>query len=213
MSKIKPFVVIAAIGAVLAVVAFLVMRVGCREEQIGRALQLGDVAGIPPGWHQASVVVAPVVENPFRKSIAGKKTEKLPPGSELVEVKTPTGEIVQIAILPGGEVIVPDGYEATVYKKPPSVFAFEARPWIGAGAAGTVTGITPAGAAGVDVVRAFRFHGGPGVVASRDNVAGVVAGAYNPWRNVDVRVGGGYGTAGACAFVGVGVGIVKSGAP
>jgi hypothetical protein len=179
--------------------------------------------GVPAGWHQAGVVTAPAVENPFKKSPAGKKLEKFPPGSELVEVVTPSGETVQIAILPGGEVVVPDGYDATVYKKPAALVALEVRPWIGAGAEGYVTGIGVAAAAGCDVVRAWKFHGGPAAAVSweprladekpRVNVAGGLAGAFNLTRNIDARAAGMYGTAGAAAFVGVDIAIVKTAAP
>jgi hypothetical protein len=58
---------------------------------------------------------------------------------------------------------------------------------------------------GVDVIRTRRFHAGPGVVASSDNVAGVITGGVKLWRNVDGRVGGGYGLEGTTAFTEVSV--------
>jgi hypothetical protein len=122
-------------------------------------------------------------------------------------VETEGGEEVELGILPGGEVAVPEGqpHAVTVYHKPEPSVALELRPF--AGCCLSVDG--PAAVAGVDVVRAWRLHAGPGVAVSfpdRD-IPAVAAVGYNVWRNVDLRLAGGYGTAGGTAAVGVTVGI------
>ncbi len=67
----------------------------------------------------------------------------------------------------------------------------------------------PALLAGLDVVRAWRLHLGPGVALTLPDkdVAAVGAVGYSLWRNVDLRLAGGYGTAGGTAAVGVSLGI------
>lgn len=200
LKKIKPFLIIAAIAVVLAVFAVVFSRLSCREDQVGRALQLGDV--VPPGW------VAPPVETttPWphtKKNRADEVLKPFPPGSRVVEVD---GKQV-CAIMPGGEVVVPEGVNAVVYVKPPRSVAFEARPWVAFGASGSLTAIKPSGAAGLDVLRIKRAHIGLGACVDSGAVSALLVASYNPWRNLDVIAGGGYGTSGACAFAGVGLGI------
>lgn len=214
LKNVKWLAVFLAVVALAGVGVWIWAR-GCGDNRGIAAPASGSAKGTPAGWHQAAVVVAPRIENPWHPSEAGKKLKPFVAGTELVEVKTPSGETVQIAILPGGEVVVPDGYEATVYQKPGPLVDLEARPWIGAGLTGYPGGIGAGLGVGVDVVRAWRFHGGPAGVVSwrreagkpRVDVAGGLAGSYNLWRNVDARAVGMYGTAGAAAFVGVGLGI------
>jgi len=114
---------------------------------------------------------------------------------------------VHVGILSGGEVIVPEGVRAVIYEKLPAAIALEARPWVAGAAEGSPRGIDVAGAGGADIVWAWCFHAGPGIVVRRDNVAGVLTGGVKLWRNVDARVAGGYGFEGATAFVGVSIAI------
>jgi hypothetical protein len=104
-------------------------------------------------------------------------------------------------------VAVPEGqpHEVSVYYKPEPNVVFELRPFVGAGLS---TG-GPNVVAGIDVVRAWRLHAGAGAaVAFPDReVAAVGTLSYNVWRNVDVRLAGGYGTAGGFGAAGVSLAI------
>ena len=209
-----------AVLVIIAGAAYLYGR-GCHKNAVSSSVGIGgaSTSGAPPGWSVAPVEETPLIENPMKKSKAGKETEGLAPGSTKIKGTTAQGSEFEVVVGPGGEVYVPPGYDVTVYKKRPALFALEARPWLGAGAEGHAAGIAPAVASGLDVVRAGKFHGGPAGVVSwgrkdadakpKVNVAGGVAGGYNVTRNVDLRVGGLYGTAGAAAFVGVDIAIVK----
>jgi hypothetical protein len=161
----------------------------------------------PPGWgvvaeERTSSALQRL--NPLhRPTKADAVMRDWPAGSRVVHVETEGGERVELGILPGGEVAVPEGqpHDVTVYHKPEPAVALELRPFVGAGLS---TG-GPAVVAGVDVVRAWRLHLGPGVaVAFPDReVAAVGTLGYSVWRNVDARLAGGYGTAGGTAAVAV----------
>ncbi len=165
----------------------------------------------PPGWgvvaeERTSSALQRL--NPlYRPGEADEIMRDWPAGSRVVRIETEGGEEVEIGILPGGEVAVREGqpHSVTVYHKPEPAVALELRPFVGAGL--SIDG--PAVVAGVDVVRAWRLHLGPGVaVAFPDReVAAVGTLGVNLWRNVDVRLAGGYGTAGGTAAVGVSVGV------
>jgi hypothetical protein len=161
----------------------------------------------PPGW-----AVVPeerpssAVErfNPFhRPTRADEVLAAWPAGSRVVHVETEKGERVELGVLPGGEIAVPEGHghEVTVYYKPEPAASFEFRPFVGGG----LSNGGPNVMAGVDVVRAWRLHAGPAVAVDfpdRD-VSAVGAVGWNVWRNVDVRVAGGYGTGGGVVGVAV----------
>jgi hypothetical protein len=209
MGKVKRLTVILFIaflaGVFLAFGVWLWAR-GCGGSSPAPALG-SKPKGTPPGWTAAPAETTPLVENPFKPSTAGKKTKPLPAGSSVIEVPPSTTPTL-IGILPGGEVIVPQGVEGVVvYKKRLPLMALECRPWLGAGVEGHAAGIAPAAAVGLDVVRVGRVHGGPGGLASPRNVAALITGGVEIWRNVDGRVGGGFGTAGATAFAGVDIAI------
>ncbi len=161
----------------------------------------------PPGWRVADDVrTSSALQrlNPLhRPTEADVIMRDWPAGSRVVRIETEGGEEIELGILPGGEVAVPEGrpHAVTVYHKPERAVALELRPFVGAGL--SIDG--PAVVAGVDVVRAWRLHLGPGVaVAFPDReVAAVGSLGVNLWRNVDVRLAGGYGTAGGTAAVGV----------
>jgi hypothetical protein len=165
----------------------------------------------PPGWavvpEERTSSGLEKISPLHRASEADLVMRDWPAGSRVVRVETEGGEEVELGILPGGEVAVPEGqpHEVTVYYKPEPAVAFELRPFVGAGL-GTSG---PAVVAGVDVVRAWRLHAGGGVtVAFPDrDIAAVGTLSYNVWRNVDLCLVGGYGTAGGTAAVGVSVGV------
>jgi len=170
-----------------------------------------EAAQPPPGWRVAEEErTSSAVEklNPFhRPTEADEVMRGWPAGSRVVKIETEGGEEVELGILPGGEVAVPEGqpHKVTVYHKPEPTVALELRPFVGAGL-GTSG---PAVMAGVDVVRASRLHAGLGVaVAFPDkDVAAVGTVGCNVWRNVDLRLAGGYGTAGGVAAAGVSLAI------
>lgn len=127
----------------------------------------------------------------YRPSKADKALKGWPRGSRVVHVETEKGKRVEIGILPDGEVFVPEGqpHKVTVYHRPEAKVALEFRPFIGAGL-GT-NGVAAVG--GVDVLRAWRVHMGPGVAVNiKGKVAGVGAVGLNVWRNIDLK---GYGGA------------------
>jgi hypothetical protein len=198
--------------AAAAIAALLALRPLCTREGGPAFAPSGLQAAVPPpGW-----TVLPEERtssfaeefNPFhRPTRADEAMREWPAGSRLVHVETEGGEEVEIGIVPGGEVAAPEGrsYEVTVYHKPESAVALELRPFVGAGL-GTSG---PAVMGGVDVVRAWRFHLGPAVAVSLPDreVAAGGAVAYNLWRNVDLCLAGGYGTAGGFGAAGVTVAI------
>ena len=211
MKTLKRIALPALLVAVVIVAALLGRRLFIGGEGPARG-PVGSRAEVPPpGWavvpeERTSSAVDKL--NPFhRHSEADAIMRDWPAGSRVVKIETEGGEEVELGILPGGEVAVPEGqpYEVTVYYKSEPTVALELRPFVGAGLG---TG-GPAVMAGVDIVRAWRLHAGAGVAASfpERDVAAVGTLSYNVWRNVDVRLAGGYGTAGGTAAVGVSVGV------
>lgn len=194
-------IIVAVVGAALVVKWLLARREG------GVVAAGTEVEQPPPGWRvvdEERTSGALQRLNPFhRPAEADVIMRDWPAGSRVVHVETEGGERVELGILPGGEVAVPEGqpHAVTVYHKPDPAVALELRPFGGAGL-GTDG---PAVIAGVDVVRAWRLHAGPGLAVSLPDkeVAAVGAVGCSVWRNVDVRLAGGYGTAGGVAAVGV----------
>lgn len=168
-------------------------------------------AAPPPGWRtveEERTSGALQKLSPFhRPTKADVAMREWPAGSRVIRVETEGGEEVEVGILPGGEVAVPEGqpHKVTIYHKPEPAVALELRPFVGAG----LSTDGPALMAGVDVLRAWRLHLGPGVaVAFTDrDVAALGAAGVNLWRNVDLRLAGGYGTAGRVAAVGLSLAI------
>jgi hypothetical protein len=194
------------IAAAVIVAALVVRWLFARGEGDGAA-PARPAERPPPGWRvvdEERTAGALQRLNPFRRPAeADVVMRDWPAGSRVVRVETEGGEEVELGILPGGDVAVPEGqpHEVTVYYKPETALALELRPFVGAGL--SIDG--PAVMAGVDVVRAWRLHAGPGVaVAFPDReVAAIGAVGYNVWRNVDVTLAGGYGTAGGAVAAGV----------
>jgi hypothetical protein len=204
-------VALAALVVAALVAGALVARLVMGREGPAQA-PAGPRAEVPPpGWavipeERTSSAVEKL--NPLHRSTkADEVMRDWPAGSRLVRVETEGGEEVELGILPGGEVAVAEGqpHEVTVYYKPEPAAALELRPFVGAGL-GTSG---PAVMAGVDVARAWRLHAGVGVaVAFPDrDIAAVGTLSYNVWRNVDVCLAAGYGTAGGVAAAGVSVGL------
>jgi hypothetical protein len=158
---------------------------------------------VPPGW------VTPLMETtpwlPFKKNVASEYTAEFPPGSKVVVIRPAKGPEIEIGILPDGKIVVPEGVEAKIYVKRPALIEAQIRPFIGVGGVGPELGV--AVAAGIDVVRAWRVNIGVGCLISNEAVSGAAFAAYPLWRNVDLRVGGGYGSAGGVGFAGVTIGI------
>lgn len=200
----KPLIILAAIALLGAAGWFLLSR-GCGDRPVGTGINACPTeTGAPPGW------VTPPVEFTSRwphlkKTPADAKLRGWPAGSRLVEVAVPPGAAtVEVGILPDGEIVVPPGVAAVVYHKPPASIALELRPWLGAGVG--LGGLTAG--AGVDALRLWRVHVGAGLTYDyRRNVAGVLTTSYNVWRNVDLRVAGGYGTGDAAASALLTIGI------
>ena len=191
---------IAAVALLGVVVLIFLSCRGCGDRP-RPAESVSTATGAPPGWVATKTEdTSSTVEklNPLhRPTKADKKLKDWPAGSQLVEVTvTPGASTVEIGILPGGQVVVPAGVEAIIYRKPPANVVLELRPWLGGGAG--LGGLTAG--AGVDALRLWRVHLGAGVTYDqRENVAGVLTTSYNVGRNIDVRVAGGYGTGGATA--------------
>jgi len=211
MKNLKRVALPALLVVALIVAALLGLRLLIGGEGPARA-PAGPRAEVPPpGWAVAPEErTSSAVEklNPLhRPTEADVIMRDWPAGSRVVKVETEGGEEVELGILPGGEVAVPEGqpHKVTAYYKPEPAIALEMRPFVGAGL--SIDG--PAVMAGVDVVRAWRLHLGAGVAASfpDGDVAAVGAVGCSVWRNVDVRLAGGYGTAGGVAAVGVTVGV------
>ncbi len=206
MKLLKRLAVPLLIAAVVIVAALVIKWLFARGEGDGVA-PARPAERPPPGWRvvgEEPTAGALQRLNPFRRPAkADVVMRDWPAGSRVVKVETEGGEQVELGILPGGEVAVPEGqpHEVTVYYKPEPAVALELRPFVGAGL--SIDG--PAVVAGVDVVRAWRLHAGPGVaVAFPDReVAAVGAVGYNVWRNVDIRLAAGYGTAGGTVAAGV----------
>ncbi|HUV85686.1 MAG TPA: hypothetical protein VMX79_01075 [bacterium] len=210
MKLLKRLTVPLLIVVVVIVAALAVRWLFARGEGAARA-PARQAEQPPPGWRvvddeRTSGALQKL--NPLhRPTQADVIMRDWPAGSRVVHVETEGGEHVELGILPGGEVAVPEGqpHDVTVYYKPEPAVALELRPFVGAGL-GTSG---PAVMGGVDVIRAWRFHLGPGVaVAFPDKeIAAVGTLGYSVWRNVDVRLAGGYGTAGGVAAVGVSLAI------
>ena len=157
----------------------------------------------PPGWVAPSTETTPWL--PFKKNVASKYTAEFPPGSKVVVVRPEKGPEIKIGILPDGQVVIPKGVKATIYEKRPALIKAQIRPFVGVGGVGPELGV--AVAAGIDVIRIWKVNLGPGVLITNDAVAGAAFAAYPIWRNVDLRVGGGYGTNGGVGFAGITIGI------
>ena len=56
-------------------------------------------------------------------------------------------------------------------------------------------------------MRVWEINLGIGALINNEAVAGAAFAAYPIWRNIDLRIGGGYGTAGGVGFAGVSIGI------
>jgi hypothetical protein len=168
-------------------------------------------AAPPPGWHtveEERTSGALQKLSPFhRPTKADVVMREWPAGSRVVRVETEGGEEVELGILPGGEVAVPESqpHKVTVYHKPEATVALELRPFVGAG----LSTDGPTLMAGVDVLRAWRLHAGAGVAVTFPDreVAALGAAGVKLWRNVDLRLAGGYGTAGGVAAIGLSLAI------
>ena len=193
--------IIIAVVALLLIGAAVTGFIMCRCDRPGVPDGGASQYAIPPGWQAADYLKAPWLG----KNVASEYTAEFPPGSKVVVVETPKGETVRIGILPGGQVVVPEGTKATVYEKREAFIQAQVRPFIGAGAIGPELGV--AAAVGVDVVRVWKVNLGLGALINDESVAGAGFVSYPVWRNVDARVGGGYGTAGGVGFAGVSIGI------
>lgn len=209
LKLVKWLLLFLAVAGLIALGVWIGAR-GCGGNR-GAAAPASCSAKVPEGYQPVAEVVTPVVPNPWKPSDAEKKTKGFQAGSKVIEVETNGEPTVKIGILPGGQVVTEKGHAAIVYIKRANVVAFEARPWLAGGATVAAPGPAPAVAVGVDVVKVWRFHGGPaGAVSWRDHkvdVAGGLSGSYNIWRNIDARAAGMYGTAGAAAFAGVDIAI------
>lgn len=173
----------------------------CRCDRAPNATTSQYVA--PPGW------VAPPMETtpwlPFKKNVASEYTKEFPPGSKVVVIRPAKGPEIEIGILPDGKIVVPEGVKATVYEKRPALIKAQIRPFAGIGGVGPDLGV--AVVAGIDVVRAWKVNIGVGCLITNDAVAGAAFAAYPLWRNIDLRVGGGYGSMGSVGFAGITIGI------
>ena len=211
MKNLKHVMIAALVAAALIAAVLLGRRFITGGEGAARAPAGPRVDVPPPGWavvpeERTSSAVEKI--NPLhRPTEADLVMRDWPAGSRVVHVETEEGEHVEIGVLPGGEIATPEGqpHEVTVYCKPEPAVALELRPFFGAG----VGTSGPTATAGVDVVRAWRLHAGAGAaVAFPDrDIAAVGTLSYNVWRNVGVRLAGGYGTAGGTAAVGVSVAV------
>ena len=201
--KFRAKELIIAVVALLLLGAAVVGVFTCRCDkgtgENARATQ--DAA--PPGWIAPPTETTPFL--PFKKNKASEYTAGFPAGSRVVVVETPKGETVEIGILPDGQVVTKEGTKATVYEKRAAFITPQIRPFIGAGAIGPELGV--AAAVGVDLLRVWRVNLGLGALINDEAVAAAAFAAYPVWRNVDARIGGGYGTAGGIAAVVVSVGI------
>lgn len=197
---IKPLIIFVGI-VVIGVAGWFLLSRGCGDQ---------PAQPVKEGW------VAPPTEkpstlfdrlNPLKKTPtpADKILKGWPAGTRVVEVG-PSPKPTLIAVPPSGEILTPKGtVNVTVYEKPKRNWGLEFRPFVGVGATGP--DINVAAVAGVDVFKVSRLHTGPGVCVDSKAVSGVMTASYGLWRNVDVRVGGGYGTAGGMGFAGVSIGI------
>lgn len=191
-----PLIILAAV-VLAGVVGWVIIGRGCGDQPQPPKTK----AEAPPGREFAPVVETPLIG----RNVASERTRDYPPGSKVVVVKRPGVPEVEVGILPGGEVVVPEGVEATVYVKREAFAAAQVRPFVGVGVTGPE--LYAAGAVGVDFLRVWKVNLGAGALINDRAVAGAAFGAVPVWRNVDARVGGGYGTDGAVAFVGVSIGI------
>jgi len=139
------------------------------------------------------------------KTRAEELTAGLPGGTEVYEVKGPGEQTTRVYRTPKGEIYKEGEGEVTASRAPMPLVAVEFRPHVGGGlGTGGVAAV-----AGVDVVRIWRVRLGPGagVDYPAKNVAAVGSAGVKLWRNVDLRLAGGYGTKGAVAVAGVSLGI------
>lgn len=167
--------------------------------------------GLPPGLEPVPTVEDRVTLRerltPGRKRTRAEElTAGLPGGTEVYEVKGPEGEEIGLIYrTPEGEIYKKGDVEVAAYRAPEPLVAVEFRPYVGIG--GGTGGATAFG--GVDLVRAWRVHLGPGAAVDypAKNVAAVGAAGVKLWRNVDLRLAGGYGTKGVTAAAGVSLAI------
>jgi len=195
--------IIIATLALLLIGAAVVGVFTCRCDREAGESDRATQSAAPPGWVAPPTETTPFL--PFKKNKASEYTAGFPAGSRVVVVETPKGETVEIGILPDGQVVTKEGTKATVYEKRAAFITPQIRPFIGAGAIGPELGV--AAAVGVDLLRVWRVNLGLGALINDEAVAAAAFAAYPVWRNVDARVGGGYGTAGGIAAVVVSVGI------
>jgi len=189
--------------ALLLIGAAVVGVFTCRYDREAGENARATQSAAPPGWVAPPTETTPFLS--FKKNKASDVTAGFPAGSRVVVVETPKGETVEIGILPDGQVVTKEGVKATIYEKRAAFIAPQIRPFIGAGAIGPELGV--AAAVGVDLLRVWRVNLGLGALINDEAVAAAAFAAYPVWRNVDARIGGGYGTAGAAYFAGVSIGI------
>ena len=198
--NLKAKYLIWAVVALLLIGAAVTGFIMCRCDRSGVPGSTMEYK-IPPGWKQVAEIKTPLLG----KNKASEVTAEFSPGSRVVVIETPKGETVEIGILPGGQIVTREGVTATVYEKRGPFIQAQVRPFIGAGGIGPELGV--AAAIGVDVVRVWKVNLGLGALINDEAVAGAGFVSYPVWRNVDARVGGGYGTAGGVGFAGVSIGI------
>ena len=202
MNKVRVLIYV-VIGAFLlgaAVVGYIACR--CDRAPTYAASQH---FGAPPGWVAPTELTTPWL--PFATNEASEVTAGFPAGSKVVRLELEGGEVVDVGILPGGQVVTREGIKATIFVKREALIAGQVRPFFGVGGVGPDPDY--AVALGVDVLRVWKVNVGVGALINDDAVAGAAFAAYPVWRNVDVRAGGGFGTAGAVGYFGASIAITK----
>ncbi|NIT36055.1 MAG: hypothetical protein GTN49_06080, partial [candidate division Zixibacteria bacterium] len=123
MKILKRFAVPVLLAAVVIIAAMAIRWFFTRGD--GPAEPPGrPAAAPPPGWHtveEERTSSALRRLSPFhRPAKADEIMRDWPAGSRVVHVETKGGEEVEVGILPGGEVAVPEGqpHKVTVYHKP-----------------------------------------------------------------------------------------------
>ncbi len=224
MKTVKKFAGVAALAVasilVIVAVAWLVRDFGPAVRAFFRGDDASVTSTAPPPPEERGLpptaVPVPMVEDrvtlrerltPGRvKTRAEELTAGLPAGTEVYEVKGPGDEqTTRIYRTPEGEIYKEGESEVTASRAPEALAAVEFRPHVAGGLG--IGGATAA--AGVDVVRLWRVHLGPGAAVDypAKNVAAVGTAGIELWRNVDLRLAGGYGTKGAAAYLGASLAI------
>lgn len=198
--RLLAYFVVGAFLAGAAVVGYIACR--CDRPPGGAVSQSGE-GRPPPGWVAPPESSTPWL--PFATNKASEVTAGFPAGSKVVRLETESGEVVDVGILPGGQIVTREGVKATIFVKRPAVIAAQVRPFIGAGVIGP--DLNYAVALGVDVLRVWNVNIGVGALVNDDAVAGAAFAAYPVWRNVDLRAGGGFGTAGSIGYFGASIAI------